>query len=267
MLRGFYTAASGMITQARQQEALSNNMTNVNTPGYKADQTAVRAFPELLIQQMGSENLPVRRGFNVPVNQPIGSLNTGVYVQETIPDYAQGDVRETGISTDLALVDGDLPDPTGSLFFTVQNDEGEARYTRNGNFTVDGQGFLTTAQGYYVLDQAGNPIEIEELEFTVTADGVLQTEGAAIPLGISYIADANDLVKEGNGLFAGEADAIPAGTTFAIQQGALEQSNVNSLETMTQMMEAYRMFELNQRVLRAYDENMGKAVSEIARLG
>ncbi|WP_100009918.1 flagellar hook-basal body protein [Lentibacillus sediminis] len=267
MLRGFYTAASGMISQQRQQEALSNNMTNVNTPGYKADQTAVRAFPELLIQQMGSGNSPVRHGFNVPVKQPIGSLNTGVYVQETIPDFAQGDVRETGISTDMALRDGDLPDPTGRLFFTVQNDEGETRYTRNGNFTVDGQGFLTTAQGYYVLDQAGNPIETDGMEFTVTPDGMVQAEGAAIPLGISYIADANDLVKEGNGLFAGDAEAVPAGATFTIQQGALEQSNVNSQETMTQMMEAYRMFELNQRVLRAYDENMGRAVSEIARLG
>ncbi|PAV31334.1 flagellar biosynthesis protein FlgC [Virgibacillus profundi] len=267
MLRGFYTAASGMIAQQRQQEALSNNIANANTPGYKSDQTALRAFPEILLQQTGSENIPTTRGLNLPIQNPIGTLNTGVYVHETIPNYVQGDIRETGITTDLALVNGTIPDETGSLFFTVQNDAGEERYTRNGNFTVDGQGFLVSNQGYYVLDQSGNPIQTNGMEFTVLPDGMLQTEGGNIQLGIAYTENANALVKEGNGLFSGEAAEIPAGTTFQIQQGALERSNVDTLQSMTQIMEAYRMFETNQRVLKAYDESMGKAVSEIGRLG
>ncbi|GAB3045093.1 flagellar hook-basal body protein [Virgibacillus ainsalahensis] len=267
MLRGFYTAASGMISQQRHQEALSNNIANANTPGYKADQTSLRAFPEMLIQQMGTTKNPSARGGNLPFQQPIGTLNTGVYVQETTPNHMQGDIRETGMPTDIALVNGDLQDEAGSLFFTIQNDAGEARYTRNGNFTVDGQGFLTTAHGYYVLDQAGNPIQTNGMDFTVNEDGFLQTEGQMIPLGIAYAADANALAKEGNGLFAGEAGALPDGTTFSIQQGALEQSNVDTLKSMTQMMETYRSFEMNQRVLRAYDESMGKAVSEIGRIG
>lgn len=267
MLRGFYTAASGMIAQQRQQEALSNNIANANTPGYKADRASLRAFPEMLLQEMGSKNLPVTNGFHLPMQNPIGSLNTGVYVQENVPDFLQGDVRETDISTDLALVNGVLPDETGSLFFTVQNDAGEARYTRNGNFTIDGQGFLVTNDGYYVLDRGGNPIQTDGLEFTVTDGGNIQTGGQTIPLGISYIADANELAKEGNGLFRGEAGNPPAGTTYTIQQGSLEQSNVDAMQSMTQMMEAYRMFETNQRVLKAYDESMGKAVNEIGRLG
>lgn len=267
MLRGFYTAASGMIAQQRRQEALSNNIANVNTPGYKADQPTLRAFPEMLMKQMGSTELPTEQGFNVPGNKTIGTLNTGVYVQELIPKFVQGDVRETGISTDFALLNGALPDEAGGLFFTVQNAAGEQRYTRNGNFTVDGQGFLVTNQGYYVLNQAGNPIQTNGQDFTVTQDGNIQVDGQNIPLGISYTADATQMAKEGNGLFNGEAGAVPAGTTFTVKQGFLEKSNVDSLQAMTQMMEAYRSFETNQRVLKAYDESMSKAVNQVGRLG
>ncbi|HLS09908.1 flagellar hook-basal body protein [Lentibacillus sp.] len=267
MLRGFYTAASGMVAQQRQQEALSNNITNAQTPGYKADQPALRAFPELLMHQMGKKHVPTTRGLNFSVRDPIGPLNTGVYVHENIPDYGQGDIRETGITTDLALVNGELPDETGGLFFTVQNEDGEVRYTRNGNLTVDGQGFLVTTQGYYVLDEDGAPIQTGGMEFTVTEDGILQVAGENIPLGIAYTDNVNALAKEGNGLFNGEAGPVPADATFTIQQGALERSNVDAAQSMTQMMASYRLFETNQRVLKAYDESMGKAVSEIARLG
>ncbi|GGB52156.1 flagellar hook-basal body complex protein FlhO [Lentibacillus populi] len=267
MLRGFYTAASGMIAQQRRQEALSNNIANANTPGYKADQPTLRAFPELLIQQMGAKSIPTTKGLNLPTQNPLGSLNTGVYVQETVPNYAQGDIRETGISTDVALINGELPDETGSLFFTVQNEAGEQRYTRNGNFTVDGQGFLVTNQGYYVLDQAGNPIQTNGMDFDVTDNGVIQIGGQTAPLGIAYAANADELEKEGNGLFNGEAGAVPAGATFNVKQGFLERSNVDALQAMTQMMESYRSFETNQRVLKAYDESMSKAVNEIGRLG
>jgi len=269
VLRGFYTAASGMIAGQRQQELLSNNLANVNTPGYKADQSTMRAFPELLLQQVGtSKNVPTTQGgVNIPVQNTIGSINTGVYVQEAVPNFKQGDVRETGITTDLALVNGVLPEEEGFLFFTVQNEAGELRYTRNGNFTVDGEGFLVTNQGYYVLDEAGNPIQTNGMEFTVTADGALQTPDQTINLGIAYVENANAMTKEGNDLFAGDAVAIPQNATFTVQQGFLEQSNVDSLQTMTDMMSTYRMFETNQRVLRAYDESLGKAVTEIGRIG
>jgi len=268
LLRGFYTAASGMIAQQRQQEALSNNIANANTPGYKADQATLRAFPELLMQQMGKTNVPTAKGFQAPVQSPIGSLNTGVYVHETIPNYQQGDLRETDMTTDLAIINGSLPDETGSLFFTVQDEDGEVRYTRNGNFTVDSQGFLVTNEGHYVLDTAGNLFQTDGMDFTVTGDGDLQAEdGSAIPLGIAYAQDVSTLVKEGDDLFTGDAGEVPAEATYSVQQGVLESSNVDALQAMTQMMESYRMFETNQRVLKAYDESMGKAVNEVGRLG
>lgn len=256
-----------MISQQRHQESLANNIANANTPGYKADQATLRAFPELLIQQMGSKKVPTKNGFHLPISQSVGTLNTGAYVHEMIPNYAQGDVRETGLATDLAIVNGVFPDEAGSLFFTVQNENGDLRFTRNGNFTIDGQGALVTNQGYYVLDQNGAPIETNGMEFNVSPDGVLQVGEQGIQLGLAYFADANSLVKEGDNLFNGEADDLPANATFTVQQGFLEQSNVDSLRTMTDMMQAYRMFETNQRVLKAYDESMGKAVNEIGRIG
>ncbi|MYL40876.1 flagellar hook-basal body protein [Virgibacillus salexigens] len=268
MLRGFYTAASGMIAQQRQQEAFSNNISNANTPGYKADQTTLHAFPEMLMNRIGGKGnqISVKSSMQFPIHQSIGALNTGVYVQETIPNFRQGDIRETGSTTDLALVNGELPNQSANLFFTVQNEAGEVRYTRNGNFTVDGQGYLVTNQGYYVLDQEGQPIQTNGMEFTVTANGMLRTPEQTAALNIAYTPDANNMVKEGNNLFAGEVDEMPADVTFSIKQGFLERSNVDSLQSMTQMMESYRMFETNQRVLKAYDESMGKAVSEIGRL-
>ncbi|MRH43947.1 flagellar hook-basal body complex protein [Aquibacillus halophilus] len=273
MLRGYYTAAAGMIAQQRRQETLSNNMANALTPGYKQDQATLRAFPELLIERMESKKLPTSTNMNIPMQTRIGSINTGVYVQETIPDFTQGSLKETGVSTDMAIVNGTIADPEGNLFFTIQNQDGEERYTRNGNFTVDGQGFLVSNHGHYVLDQAGNPIATGGLEFNLTAEGMIQLGNQNIPLGVAYSQNANNLVKEGQDLFRlaeGEQALLDArvnpGTTFTIQQKFLENSNVDANQTMTDMMQAYRSFEMNQNVLKAYDQSMDKAVNEIARL-
>lgn len=273
MLRGFYTAASGMIAQQRRQEALSNNIANAQTPGYKQDQASLRAFPELLLEKRESLEMPGARNTHIPMNSRIGSINSGVYVQEITPDFSQGTLRETGTSTDMALVNGIMPDQAGSFFYTVQGENGEVQYTRNGNFTVDSEGFLTTNQGNYVLDQEGNPIFTDGLEFEVSKDGTIQTAEMETPLGIAYTADANNLRKEGQGLFGLEEGADPAvdaraleGASFTVLQRSLEGSNVDSLQSMTEMMSAYRSFETNQTVLKAFDQSMEKTVNEIGRL-
>ncbi|MGN8646386.1 flagellar hook-basal body protein [Gracilibacillus sp. HCP3S3_G5_1] len=274
MLRGFYTATNGMLAQQRRQEVLSNNMTNAQTPGYKQDQTTLRAFPELLIRRMENRDIPNSQGTTVPTMTEIGAINTGVYVQETIPDFIQGSIRETGVSTDLALIQGQTPDEGGSVFFTVQNGEGEIRYTKNGNFTVDGEGNLTTNNGFYVLDNEGNPINTDNLSFTVTPEGMIQLDEGEVPLGIAYSANPNDLVKNGQDLFELEEDGAAlvdargvAGLQFSIQQNYLENSNVDAAQTMTDMMQAYRSFEANQKIIQQYDRSLDRAVNEIARLG
>ncbi|KGP71803.1 flagellar hook-basal body protein [Pontibacillus yanchengensis] len=275
MLRGYYTAASGMLAQQRRQQVLNNNLSNMSTPGYKQDQGSMRAFPDMLIERMESKSLPTKNNLNLPVRSEVGSMNTGVYMQETKPEFDQAALRETGIGTDIALLNGNVPDENGGLFFTIQNEDGEARYTRNGNFTVDGEGFLTTKQGSYVLDQAGERIQTGGVEFNVTEDGILEANGQATPLGISYTNDATQMVKEGNANFSfngeeGQQAPVNArnveGVTFNTRQGSLERSNVDPAKTMTEMMSSYRLFETNQKVLKAYDRSMDKAVNEIGRV-
>lgn len=266
MLRGFYTAASGMITQQRQQDALSNNLANVNTPGFKADQAAIQSFPDMLLSEMNTRQIG-STGHRIPTNQQVGPLSTGVYVQEMIPQFSQGDLRETGLDTDVAIVHQQLPDENGSVFFTVQGTDGTTQLTRNGNFTIDEEGYLVTNEGLYVLDQAGNSIQTGGQEFRISPEGVIQTSTGQTMLGTTYIENAQQLEKQDNGLFTGAEGVIPPNGSVTVEQGFLEGSNVDLMQVMTQMMESYRMFETNQRVLKAYDQSMEKTVNDIGRIG
>lgn len=267
MFRGYYTVASGMIAQQRRQELLANNIANQTTPGYKQDRATMRAFPEMLLRETSSTKIPTQRGLRYHPYPILGSINTGTYMQEGIQDHGQGDLRETGLPTDLALWNQSLPDETGNVFFTVQNDEGDLLYTRNGNFTVDAEGALVTSQGYYVLDANEEPVFTNGLDFDVLPEGMIRTIDGDVPIGLTYVENVNDLVKEGDDLFRGEASAYPAEIEVSVLQGKLEQSNVNALQAMTEMMESYRSFEMNQRILKAFDESMEKAVNEIGRIG
>lgn len=279
MFKGFYTAASGMLAQQRKTEMLSNNMANANTPGFKADQSSLRAFPEMLIRQFGQTTLPTENRLKVSTSDIVGPLNTGVYMQEAMPNFIQGSLQETDQSTDIALIDINMPvnqetGLNGSVFFTVQNQGGEIRYTRNGDFTLDGQGFLTTFDGFYVLDNGGNRIQFSSDQFTVLEDGTIQgANGETASLGIGYSANPQQLMKEGNGLYrTAGGEALPNaltqnGVAFSLKQGFLESSNVDATRTMTDMLAAYRSFEANQKVLQAYDKSMEKAANEVGRIG
>lgn len=278
MLRGFYTAATGMIAQQRRTEMLTNNLANASTPGYKADQSSLRAFPEMLISHFGETDIPMKNGLTLPTSQTVGQLNTGVYMQETIPAFAQGSLKETDNNTDIALIDVVMPANEGNrgnatVLFSVSNSNGETRYTRNGNFTLDQQGFLTTPAGHYVLDTNGAPIQLESEQFTIQPDGAIVQNGNAVgTIGIAYAENSLALAKEGDGLFRLEdGGELPSaftanGVQFAIEQGMLEQSNVDTGRTMTEMMTAYRAFEANQKVLQAYDRSLEKAVNEIGKV-
>lgn len=266
MFRGFYTAASGMLSQMRRQHMLTNNLANVNTPGYKSDRAILHTFPRMLIERMHANE--------IPRENPIGDLATGVYMQETIPNFTQGDLTETGNSTDIALLQGDVPDEAGMLFFTVQNADGDVRYTRNGNFTLDGLGRLVDNHGNFVLATDGTPITLTDPEFTVDRNGLITDNGAvAGQIQVAYADDAMNLVKEGDSLFQLEdGEALPSAVdnpaiTYQLKQQFLERSNVDTQQTMTELMTAFRNLEANQKVLQAYDETMDLAVNKVGRIG
>ena len=278
MLRGFYTAASGMLTQQRRTEMLTNNISNANTTGYKADQTSVRSFPELLLGNMQSNKIPTDNKLGIPKMSQVGSLSTGVYVQEANPLFTQGTLEETELNTDIALADENLPiieetGKKGSVLFTIQDNEGQLCYTRDGSFTLDGQGYLTTPKGYYVLDENNERIQLESDRFTVTDNGaILEGNIQTARLGIGYSDNpSNQLEKDGEGLYRTIDNALPSAYAaedldFSTKQGFLEGSNVDQSRTMTEMMSAYRSFEANQKVLQAYDKSLDKAVNEVGKL-
>ncbi|MFY3791096.1 flagellar hook-basal body protein [Ureibacillus sp. MALMAid1270] len=278
MFKGFYTVATGMIAQQRKTEIITNNMANANTPGFKADQTTIRSFPDMLLSAVGNANIPTERNLKVPMIQEIGTVNTGIYLQETLANLVQGSLIDTNLSTDMALIDGTIPideesGKPGSIFFRLEHPDGGEAYTRNGNFTLDAEGYLVNGNGYYVLSDAGERIMLPNDDFQLSENGTIYIDDVEVAtLGVSFSANPSLLVKLDNGLFrVNDGEELPSaytqqGVTFGLRQSTLEGSNVDSAKSMTDLLTAYRAFEANQKVLQAYDKSMEKAVNEIGRV-
>ena len=277
MFKGFYTVATGMLAQQRRTELLSNNLANANTPGFKADQSSIRSFPDMLLSNIGKTNASASQQAGSQYMSQVGALNTGVYMQETLPNYVQGQIYSTDFTTDMALVDGNLPQNddggTGSIFFRLEYPEGGEAYTRNGNFTLDGQGYLVNAQGLYVLSDTGQRIQLQNDDFQLNQDGSVYVNNQQVArIGVSFAENPSLLQKQDNGLLRLQGGgALPTaygaeGVNFTLRQNYLESSNVDSSRTMTDLMTAYRAFEANQKVLQAYDRSMDKAVNEIGKI-
>lgn len=270
--------ASGMIAQQRRTELLTNNMANANTPGFKADQSVIRSFPDMLMSRLGNNHIPTDNDLHLKTMNRVGAISAGVYMQETIPLFTQGQVNETELTTDIALVNGNVPinaetGKSGALLFRLENADVGESYTRNGNFTLDAEGFLVNPQGLYVLSDTGTRIQLQNDDFKVLPDGrILVDDMETNRIGIAFAQEPETLIKEDNGLFrtSDEANLPSAYTTpdvsFSMQQGFLERSNVDAARTMTDMLTAYRAFEANQKVLQAYDRSMEKAVNEVGRV-
>ncbi|MGE5633131.1 MAG: flagellar hook-basal body protein [Caulobacteraceae bacterium] len=193
-----------------------------------------------------------------PINS-IGNLSYGIRSSEVKTNFEQGQVYSTGNSFDLAL--------RGKGFFCVETPEGE-RYTRDGEFTKDSQGYLVTSEGYKVLGENGY-IMVEGKEMTVNEKGEVYKDDEMVgKLKIVDFNDYNALRKEGGGLIgiAEGVDEQPQIAAGDIQQGFLESSNVNSVKEMVEMLTMLRSYEASQKVIKIHDELLGKSVNEIARV-
>lgn len=292
MLRGLYTATAGMMTQQRIHDTVTQNISNVNTTGYKQVNSVARAFPEVLVSLVGSDELG---GSN-----KIGKLNTGVFAEESLSSYTQGDLRETGKTSDFALISSlqlideatgqNMPfDDSGKYvnadgeviyqpqaFFTVIDETGNLRYTRDGNFGVAPTGELLTSQGYQVVDADNNPIILNGSINDLTSDsqGNLLVNGQAMgaQIQVSVVNNPQELVRLGNGVFkidnperAG-VRTLEAADAVEVRQRYLEGSNVNTAQAMVDMMAAQRAYEANQKMIQYYDSSLDKAVNEVGRI-
>ncbi|MDU0205660.1 MULTISPECIES: flagellar hook-basal body protein [Paenibacillus] len=297
MLRGLYTAAAGMISEQRRHDTITNNIANINSPGFKQGNALSRSFPEMLISTI--------RGGQGASTAPLGKMSLGVFSEENISIHAQGDLQETQNPFDFALVSniqvpGMAFDASGKYvnadgertfqpqaLFTVMNANGERRYSLNGKFTVDPTGQLVNANGNQVLGRDGQPLLLVDgagqpiRSFKVTDKGefldgngqpLLNQAGQPVGLMLSRAEDPNLLLREGNGLLrinpGDEATVtqVAVGDQVEVRQGFIERSNVDSAQSMVDMMSALRAYEANQKVIQSYDKSMDKAANEVGRV-
>ena len=203
MWRGLYTAATGMVTEAQRTDVIATNLANAATTGYKKDIAVHKEFHNMLIKRVNDfdnggmlgvdgapfntlaelgtskEDITQIKGFTAdPFNVPnIGRLGLGDYIDEIAVDYQQGAIESTGNTYDLAIV--------GDGFFALQTPDG-VRYSRNGAFFKNAQGYLQDIRGYNLLDTQGNPIRIPsnvaDSRVVFTANGTITVPGQELRL-------------------------------------------------------------------------------------
>lgn len=251
MLRSFYIAGTGMLAQRAKMSVLTNNLTNIDTTGYKKDVVVSRSFQDLLIQNSNDPSI-------LRINGSIGAQNTGVHVEQLVTVFSQGNFEQTSRMSDLAI--------EGEGFFVIETPQGN-RYTRDGSFTVGRGGYLINSDGHFVSGTNGN-IFVGDGEFSVDEQGYVTVDGQpAGRLRIVTFDDLSGLRKSGDNLYSNytgqaEREAVDA----KVKQGWLEGSNVDMASEIVSMVELNRAYELNQRVLKMVDESLSKTVNEVGRV-
>lgn len=257
MIRGLYTAASGLLSNLRRQEAVSNNLANANTIGYKEDASSDSSFQKVLATRIGNASVPVPLTFQ----KRLGTVGTGAYQSERRAFLQQGNLAETGEQLDLAIV--------GPGFFATRTPGGDTLYTRDGHFTTNEAGEITTVEGRQVLDANGQTINVGGGLVSILRNGEVSVDGNVLTtLGV-YDIPADQLVRAQGSAFTavGVPTALALGSEQRVEQGKLEQSNIDLAEESIRLMNSSRQFEASQRVFRELSANLERAVTEIGRVG
>lgn len=242
MFQGYYDLASNMITQNRNMNIISNNISNVSTPGYKTDRLMESTFREEMIYRYDQEG-----------KTRVGMVSRMNIADERVTDYSEGGLRETGSPLDVGL--------TGNGFFAVQTNNGIV-YTRNGSFNLDDNRFLVLPGVGRVLGTNG-PIQLPTDEVGIDNQGNITSEDGYQMYGqlrIVDFADYNQLTKITGGVF--QADGAPqAAQNVKVTQRHTEYSNVSMAEEMTRMMSGQRVLQGSAQILKIYDQLAGKIVT------
>lgn len=288
MLKGLYTAYTGMINEQHRMDVLTNNLANATTNGFKKEGTTSEAFDTVLAYKIKdlseAGNLPRPMATNRPVdeaeaNNPLNEtymerrisktgLNLGVKIGENYVDYSEGPIKETGNVLDLALTDRGF----FSIQYTNKAGETSIKYTRDGNFTMNTQGYLTTHDGDFVLDEDGQRIQLDPgRDISINTNGDIFQEGEIVAtVDITDFEDYNYLERFGENLFQPvdgateldrEAMAEELGTNTQIHSGFLEMSNISVVTEMVNMITLQRQYESNQKVITTYDDTLEQAVT------
>ena len=265
MWRGLYIAASGMITETKHTDMIANNLANAATTGFKRDDMAIREFEPMLLRRINDHSADTEvtsfKGFRVDGNRPprVGTLGLGSAVDEIATDHLQGAMQTTGNTYDLAI--------SGEGYFVIGTPQGP-RYTRDGSFYRSSSGQLQNVRGQAVLSSRGRPITIPEdaTRVNISSDGRIYANGAQIAqLGFVQFDAPDAVIKQGDNLYRPQQGAQPQAATGDIQQGMLENSNVNIASEMVSLINNYRIYEAGSRALVTQDSMTDKTVNEVGR--
>lgn len=269
ILRGFESASNGMLALMDNLDNTANNLANVNTTGYKKSMLTFKNVMDASVYQKNGELI---KGQSADSNRYLGQLSMGSETMKLTYDFTQGALSKTGVPYDMAI--------QGDGFFKVQDRDGNISYTRNGSFCQNSQGFLTTKEGEYVLDNVNRPIrlvndEMEEnqrdtYQILVTEQGNIEAYDGRnrIPLatlGIFNFSNKDELISNGFSKFATRTDEAqeletPA-TKFTIQQGMLEMSNSNVIKEMINTIQTSRNYESLSKVITENSTLLDSAIS------
>lgn len=239
---------ASMVNSLERLNAVSYNLANANTDGFKKQQVVSRPFVEFLQFER------YRPGGMAGFEARSATLPTA----RVMTDHSAGSFRHTGRALDLAIEDGGL--------FVVTTPRGIA-YTRQGSFSLNAAGLLVTPNGHSVLGEGGE-IRMTTDSPRIDSDGAVWDGDALVDrLEVVYPAESARWQALGNGLYVFEASSSPRSEASArIRQGYLETSNVVLMTEMVKMMETVRHFEAAQRMLVGYDGMLDKAVNVIGDL-
>jgi len=228
---------NALLAQVSKNDVVANNLANTNTVGFKKSV----AFAEYMKAEGKAEN-----------------------TIKCVRDFSQGELQQTDNPLDFAL--------SGTGFFTIESD-GKEIYTRNGHFNVDRDGFLRTMNGKAVLGQGGwiniAPDGIQPGELNVNSDGEIYADGQMVgKFQICRFDPSVELRQLGNACFVPNDERAWPTTVEEphIIQGRLEDSNVNPVDEMVQLVELHRNFESSQKTLQLLDDVLSKAANRISRV-
>jgi flagellar basal body rod protein FlgG len=228
-------AQAGMLADVERLRAVSQNLANISTLGYKREIVVSRPFMDRL--------------------DALSASNTTVPTLSTTTDHSPGSLKFTGNPLDVSV--------DKNAYFIVRTDSGEA-LTRQGNFRLDPSGRLVTASGATVVGNEGE-IRLTTPNPRIDNDGSIW-EGATkvATLRLAYVADPNQLQRLGNGLYLASSSVPASDAATPVRQGYVEAANTVAMDEMIRMIETVRHFEASQRLLRGYDSMLDRAINQLA---
>ena len=257
MVKGLYTAYTGMINEQHRMDTLTNNLANSTTVGFKKEGSTSQSFDAVLALKVKDTSEPA----NIP--KRIGYNNPGVKIGENYTDWAQGSFKITDNTYDLAL--------SGNGFFEIEftNKAGETstKYSRDGSFTLTQEGYLVTKDGNYVMGSRGR-IQLNPLiDATIDQGGAIWQNNAVVDtLRVVDFQDYNYLKKYGENLLEPVEGAQFKDADYKVFSGYLEMSNVQIVTEMVDLIAITRQYEANQKIIKSIDSTLEIAANQLGRV-